>query len=348
MSNSDNPKNGAIFQRQVCDWFQAEFHKEFELEKKLLIGDPAKEHKFDIVDRDNTVAVECKRYTWTETGNVPSAKMGFTNEAAFYLSFLPDSYDKFIVMLYSWHEKRKETLAEYYYRTNRHLLGGIKVAEFDPEKNQMRIISGDTTDPGQNSDHTQKPMERGSVFQGKNVKQAILLLQERKVDIARYCDLQKRSSEVNIAEDKEFQKAFTAFYRLRRDDAWRDYYFKLFEEQKHKKTGTSFGEIQLRLFQHCGQIESSFSSKMLATIKPEMPIWDSYVLKNLGLKLKGTNKDIRFSLAVVLYDNICSWYRDFMKTDEAKEMGSLFDQTFPEFNAITPIKKIDFIIWALR
>lgn len=33
-----------------------------------------------------------------------------------------------------------ETLAEYYYRTNRHLLGKIKVAEFDPDKNILRII----------------------------------------------------------------------------------------------------------------------------------------------------------------------------------------------------------------
>ena len=140
MSNSDNPKRGALFQRQVRDWFQSNVKRPFELEKKLLIGEPAKEHKFDIVDEANTIAIECKRYTWTETGNVPSAKMGFTNEAAFYLSFLPDSYEKYIVMLYSYHEKRHETLAEYYYRTNRHLLGKIMVAEFNPENNQMRII----------------------------------------------------------------------------------------------------------------------------------------------------------------------------------------------------------------
>lgn len=43
-------------------------------------------------------------------------------------------------IIYSFHEKRHETLAEYYYRTNRHLLGKIKVAEFDPDKNILRII----------------------------------------------------------------------------------------------------------------------------------------------------------------------------------------------------------------
>lgn len=70
----------------------------FEMEKKLAIGNPPKGHKFDIVSEDAHIAIECKRYTWTEGGNVPSAKMGTMNEAVFYLSFLPDTYDKYIVM----------------------------------------------------------------------------------------------------------------------------------------------------------------------------------------------------------------------------------------------------------
>ena len=140
MSNSENPGNGAAFQKEVLKWFRDKYGPVFELETKIPIGNPPKDHEFDIVSADLSIAIECKRYTWTETGNVPSAKMGFANEAAFYLSFLPDQYDKYIVMLRSYHEKRKESLAEYYFRTNRHLLGATKVAEFDPETRQMRII----------------------------------------------------------------------------------------------------------------------------------------------------------------------------------------------------------------
>ena len=140
MSNSDNPRIGALFQKQVLEWFREQYNTEFILEKKIPIGNPAKEHKFDIVDAAGTKAIECKRYTWTTSGNVPSAKMGFTNEAAFYLSFLPDTYEKYIVLLNSQHPKRKESLAEYYYRTNKHLLGRIIVAEFDPENNTFRVV----------------------------------------------------------------------------------------------------------------------------------------------------------------------------------------------------------------
>ena len=141
MSKQNNhSKIGTIFFLLVRDWFQQTYNKKFELEKKIAIGSPAKEHRFDIIDEFEKFAIECKRYTWTETGNIPNAKIGFINEAAFYLSFLPDSYDKYIVMLYSYHPQKKETLAEYYYRTNKHLLGNIKVAEFNPENNQLRVI----------------------------------------------------------------------------------------------------------------------------------------------------------------------------------------------------------------
>ena len=66
--------------------------------------------------------------------------MGFVNEAAFYLSFLDSKVDKTIVMAKSTHPKRDETLAEYYFRTNRHLLGKIKILEYDPISNDMRLI----------------------------------------------------------------------------------------------------------------------------------------------------------------------------------------------------------------
>ena len=139
MSNSENPGKGAQFQKQVMEWFQDHYGQGFELEKKIPIGDPEKDHKFDIANMEKHMVIECKCYTWTETGNVPSAKMGFTNEAAFYLSFL-QGYEKYIVMLRSVHEKKNETLAEYYYRTYKHLLKDVKVAEFDPALRIMRIV----------------------------------------------------------------------------------------------------------------------------------------------------------------------------------------------------------------
>ena len=66
--------------------------------------------------------------------------MGFANEAVFYLSFLPKETDKSIVMLKATHPRRSETLAEYYFRTNRHLLGNVKVCEFDPAAGTLTLV----------------------------------------------------------------------------------------------------------------------------------------------------------------------------------------------------------------
>ena len=141
MSNSDNPHIGAEFQRQVMEWFKDNFKgKSFVMEKPIPIGEPRNEHKFDIASEDNSIVIECKRYTWTISGNVPSAKIRSVNEAVLYFSFLDDSIDKYIVMYRSYNVKRKQTLAEYYYETYRHLIGNVKVAEYDHVTGIMRII----------------------------------------------------------------------------------------------------------------------------------------------------------------------------------------------------------------
>ena len=146
MSNRDNPGIGARFQNAVKEWFNNHFEQSFIPEVKIKIGstltkkEDYKDHKFDIVSDDQTIAIECKCITWTQSGNVPSAKMGFVNEAAFYLSLLPNSYKKYIVILDSYNPKRDEKLADYYYKTNKHLLGDIVVAEYSPEKDEMRFL----------------------------------------------------------------------------------------------------------------------------------------------------------------------------------------------------------------
>ncbi len=142
-SNSENPVVGANFQKEVAQWFSEKYNRSFIIEKKIAIGySEKKDHKFDVVSEDSSIVIECKCYSWTETGNVPSAKMGAANEAVFYLSFLPSTTERYLVMKKTTHPKHKinETLAEYYYRTNKHLLGGTKVAEFDVETKSLRVI----------------------------------------------------------------------------------------------------------------------------------------------------------------------------------------------------------------
>ena len=101
-------------------------------------------------------------------------------------------------------------------------------------------------------------------------------------------ELYKNSS---IVDDSEFQRKFNAFYRVRRGAEWRAVFYEIFAREKGSTP--SFDTILNEIYQRTGNIEGSFTSKLLATINPNLPIWDQYVLKNLNLKMpicKGERK----------------------------------------------------------
>ena len=84
-TNSENPKVGKAFQEMVCKSVSEYFQTDFDLEVAIPIGYPSKNHNFDCVSDDKKIVIECKCYSWTDTGNVPSAKMMGMNEALFYI-----------------------------------------------------------------------------------------------------------------------------------------------------------------------------------------------------------------------------------------------------------------------
>ena len=59
-------------------------------------------------------------------------------------------------------------------------------------------------------------------------------------------------------------------------------------------------------------------------------IWDQYVLQNLGLELMGKTQEEKLQNAVTLYDQIVTWYSDYLTTDEARENIIEFDRPPPE------------------
>jgi hypothetical protein len=142
-ANSQNSKIGKDFEIAVKAWFENHYNQRFNNNTPFDIGNPSKPHRFDVVSDDNQIVAECKCYSWTEVGNIPSAKMGFVNEAVFYLSLIRNA-NTYIVMKKSVHPRRKETLAEYYYRTNKHLLGNTRLLEYDVKLNIMKEIKNST------------------------------------------------------------------------------------------------------------------------------------------------------------------------------------------------------------
>lgn len=138
-TNSENPKAGKAFQELVCKSLEKYFNTDFDLEVPIPIGIPAKNHHFDCVSVDGKIVVECKCYTWNESGNIPSAKIRGLNEAVFYMNFLPEDKVKILCMTKALHSRKSESLAEYYHRIDGHLLGNVKLFEID-ENGSITII----------------------------------------------------------------------------------------------------------------------------------------------------------------------------------------------------------------
>lgn len=96
------------------------------------VGTSKKSHRFDLGSDAPPVLVECKSHTWTQGGNMPSAKMTVWNEAMYYFHVAPAAYRKILFVLK--HHRKDQSLAAYYLKTHGHLVPeGVEIWEYDLE-----------------------------------------------------------------------------------------------------------------------------------------------------------------------------------------------------------------------
>ena len=178
-----------------------------------------------------------------------------------------------------------------------------------------------------------------------DLKQAMKVLKQREKDIERYEYIMKQVWDVNVSADEDFQRVFTAFYRVRREEEWRKIYFEMFEKVKQNPQ-SRFDRTLEELSVRVGTLEPSFVSKMLATVDINEPIWDANVLAMLGLKPCKKSGKYRPDDVYDCYNTINHWYYEFKKLPVAKKWIKAFDRALPEHQDISATKKIDFILWA--
>lgn len=93
-----------------------------------------------------------------------------------------------------------------------------------------------------------------------------------------------------------------------------------------------------------GRIEASFANKMLATLHPNQPIWDKYVIHNLGLDVP--RKDPEGMVDV--YEKIVEWYGEYIGSLNGRQCIKQFDEVLPEYAWISDVKKLDYYLWGMR
>ncbi|SYZ73775.1 conserved hypothetical protein [Candidatus Zixiibacteriota bacterium] len=94
-----------------------------------------KPHNFDLGNKTEKILVECKAHKWTESDNVPSAKLTVWNEVMLFFLAAPSIYRKILFVLRDFSGRKKETLGEYYIRTNSHLIPkDVEVWEYEEKQ----------------------------------------------------------------------------------------------------------------------------------------------------------------------------------------------------------------------
>ena len=175
------------------------------------------------------------------------------------------------------------------------------------------------------------------------------LLEQRMAEslgLDKYASIMNSVREVDVSSDQDFQRIFNSFYKVRKNAAWRNHYYSVFEHAKYETM--LYEDILEALYDGTGFVESSFATKLLATLDDGCPIIDQYVLKNTGLVIIGNGKKARLDSTIRIFYELCDWYDDYLDTKEARENIDWFDRILPNYAWISDVKKIDYLLWAKR
>ena len=169
---------------------------------------------------------------------------------------------------------------------------------------------------------------------------------KKKRGVEKYAEIIKSFSLVNVTTDKDFQRKFNGFYRVRRNSEWQNVFYDIMENGKTEDL--TFEGVLQQIYNKTGRVEASFSSKLIHTLNHNMPIWDQFVLQNLNLKMPICSGEKKLQNAICIYSEIIQWYEQALSTFEINQKILEFDEVFPQYSWFSQTKKLDFLLWQMR
>jgi hypothetical protein len=163
--------------------------------------------------------------------------------------------------------------------------------------------------------------------------------------LEQYLWLQKNRGNGDLQWNLEFRRRFNRFYRVRRNKEWQDKFYGLLESGKEKVV--SFPEVFAALHRATGRHEASFASKLLATLDPRMPVIDSIVLKNLGMRLPAAGSKDRAARICQLHLSLSSCFIGYLATQDGRYLVNRFREKYL-CGDVTEVKMLDFVLWQTR
>ena len=141
-NSSSNAAEGKAFEKEVKYFFYDNYGIELEENHKVILGISSAKFKTCDLGIKDEIIIECKSHSWTETDNIPSAKLTTWNEAMYFFHLAPYHKRKLFIVEKFLSKKREKTLAEYYVSINHHLIPeDVEIWEFDVKERLMNQIN---------------------------------------------------------------------------------------------------------------------------------------------------------------------------------------------------------------
>lgn len=154
-----------------------------------------------------------------------------------------------------------------------------------------------------------------------------------------------------VNRDEDWKETYASFYGLNpiRSAKFKQKYFEYLEDNEDANLG--FEEALSVICGYSGKTDLSFTTKLLHTIDPNKPIWDSRIERVIEERLVQDFDSLNMRLAKAKYEILNDFYNELIESGEAQEYINAFDERFKdlsdeELEQISAIKKIDFVLWA--
>ena len=130
---------------------------------------------------------------------------------------------------------------------------------------------------------------------------------------------------------------------------WYELYFSLLEREKLNQSVT-FDDVFREIFRATHRNEPSFCSKLVATIRPEMPVYDSYVRENLSLNTPRPHqpRETRLQGFLRAYSVLEETIAHLLTDQRYSQLKIAFDEKYPLYSHLTDTKKLDLVLWQYR
>ena len=172
--------------------------------------------------------------------------------------------------------------------------------------------------------------------------------------VAQYLWLRENIQKADLAPSSEFRRRFIRFYQVRglvgkHPDVLFNFLGDVRDRNPLPPFADAIAEFAERLHETTKdkklRAEASFTSKVLATLDPDLPVIDKSLLDHFGLRIHRHKKD-RMVEAARVYDELHINMRNHIQSRWWSEARRRFNERFPsEAARITDMKALDFLIW---